>query len=562
MDSKRRPLVAVFIAIAFLIIAFHTSRITAYAADDPLHPKKSDDFLGNPVLKSADIFYRSRNYGKAEESYRDVFINNKKGPVAERALFGMARADYKLKRYSEARLNLERFLLAYPQSENVNEAFLLSGYVLMYGQKIDQAQHFFDQVGGALKPKAEIGKAEIALKRDNIAAAESIISSLDKKELERNPRALYVKAAIFSKKGMNNEAVATIRKVFDVALREEDLRAEKALIYINAMRFDDAEKLCKSIISDPVSIIEKQKAEKILARVYEARGKVDEALKLYLDVMPYETDDSVKMSVARLYDRKGDKGNALRYLSLLKDKAIRSAEIEKRLRQLIAAKDPKATEYLARFSTSIDPDSPFIVIAAQYLLENGKKMEGNLLLRRAQNGVEKGDAAMVMAEMLYKDGKYVEAEKIAGSLLMDHRYFVRATFLMAEISSKKGDLKGAIAYLEKARKYSKDPGIDSRIADLYVEAGDRTTALKYYKAAAGSDAVAALRTADLLYLSGNISQSRLYYKRALGLKLKDKKSVQWAYYQYGKMANNKEYLKKAASGGGVVGDAAKILIER
>ncbi|MBF0505316.1 MAG: tetratricopeptide repeat protein [Nitrospirae bacterium] len=541
----------------------HPKKSDVSSGSPALHPKKSDDSLGSPALKSADIFYRSRNYGKAEESYRDVFINNKKGPIAERALFGMVRADYKLKRYSEARLNLQRFLLAYPQSQYVNEAFLLFGYALMYEQKIDQAQRYFERVGGALRLNAEIGKAEIALRRDNIAAAESFISSMDKKELERNPRALYIKAAIFSKKGMNNEAVTTIRKVLDATLKEEDLRAEKALIYFNAMRFDDAEKLCKSIISDPVSKIEKQKAEKILARVYEARGKVDEALKLYLDIVPYDTDDSVKMSVARIYDRKGDSGNALRYLSLLKDKGIRSAEIEKRLRQLVDTKNPKATEYLVKFSASISPDSPFIINAAQYLVENGKKMEGNLLLKKAQKGVERADAAMVTAEMLYKDGKYVEAEKFAEPLLLENRFFVRATFLLAEMSSKKGDLQGAIAYLEKARKYSKDPRIDSKMADLYMEAGDRPNALKYYKvASAGSDSVAALKAADLLYLSGNVSQALIYYKRALVLKLNDEKSLQWVYYQYGKITNNKEYLKKAAHGGGVVGDAAKILSER
>ena len=514
-------------------------------------------------LKSADNLYRARNYGAAGEIYRDVFINNKKGPLSERALFGMAKSDYKLKRYNMARLNVDRFLLAYPQSVYVNEAFFLLGYILMYDHKMDQAEHYFDMVGGPLKQLADIGRAEVALRGDNVAAAEAIIGAVDKNVQEHNPRALYVRAAIFSKKGMNKEAVNIISRVSDATLKEEDLRVEKALIYFNASRFNETEKLCKSIIADPVSKLELQKAQKILAGLYEGKGRVDEALALYLEIVPYDADDSIKMSIAKLYDIKGETGNALRYLSLLKDRRIRSAEMEKRLKKLMAARNPEAMTDLSKFSAAISQDSPFIVTAARYLIENGKKLEGTLMLRRALKGVERGDAALSMAAVLFNNGKYSEAKKFAEPLLLENRYFIQATFLMSDILSREGDPAGAIACLEKATKYSKDSRIDSRIADLYIETGDRTTALKYYKTASDrGGAVAALKAGDLLYLSGNVSQSRVYYKRALSLGLSDQKNLQWAYYQYGKITGNKEYLKKAAQSGGIVGEAAGLQIER
>ncbi len=511
-------------------------------------------------LKSADNLYRAGNYGAAEEIYRDFFINNKKGPLSERALFGAAKSDYKLKRYNIARLNLERFLLAYPQSVYVNNAFFLLGYIFMYDHKMDQAQRYFEMVGGPLRQLADIGRAEVALRSDNVSAADSIIGAVDKKDLERNPRALYVRAAIFSKKGMHKEAVNIISRVFDVTLKEEDLRADKALIYFNASRFNEAEKLCKSIIADPVSRLEQQKAQKILAKLYEGKGRGDEALELYLEIVRYEADDNIKMSIAKLYDIKGDTGNALKYVSLLRDRGIRSAEMERRFKRLMAAKNPEAVEYLSKFSAAISADSPFIVKAARYLIENGKKLEGTLMLRRALKGLESGDAALSMAEVLFNDGKYSEAKKFAEPLLLENRYFIEATFLMSEILNREGDPAGAITYLGKAAKYSKDSRIDSKIADLYIETGDRAMALKYYKAASDRGvAIAALKAGDLLYLSGNVSQSRMYYKRALGLGLSDQKNLQWAYYQYGKMTGNKKYLKKAAQSGGIVGEAAGLL---
>ncbi|HKN18674.1 MAG TPA: tetratricopeptide repeat protein, partial [Dissulfurispiraceae bacterium] len=499
----------------------------------------------------------------ADEIYREVFINNKKGPVAERALFGMAKSDYKLKRYNMAHMNADRFLLAYPQSVYVNDAFLLLGYILMYDHKMDQAERYFERVSGPLKPVGDIGRAEVALRSDNVAAAETIIGAVDKKDLEYNPRALYVRAAILSKKGIHKEAVNIISKVLNATLKEEDLRAEKALIFFNASMYNDTEKLCKSIIADPASKLELQKAQKILARLYEGKGRVDEALALYLEIVPYDPDDNIKMSIAKLYDIKGETGNALRYLSLVKDRVIRSAEMEKHLKKLMAARNPKAVAYLSKFSVAISSDSPFIVTAARYMIDSGKKLEGTMLLRRALNGVERGDAALAMAEVLFNDRKYSEAKKLVEPLLLENRYFTQATFIMSDILSREGDPAGAITCLEKATKYSKDSMIDSKIADLYIETGDRNTALKYYKTASDrGGAVAALKAGDLLYLTGNVSQSRAYYKRALSLGLPDQKNLQWAYYQYGKMTGNKEYLKKAAKSGGIVGKAAGLLIER
>jgi len=513
-------------------------------------------------LKSADNLYKARNYGAAEEIYRDIFINNKNGPLSERALFGVAKSDYKLKRYNMARLNLERFVLAYPQSVDVNEAFFLLGYIFLCDHKMDQAERYFEMVGGPLKQFAAIGRAEVALRSDNIAAAESIIGAVDKKELEHNPRAVYVRAAIFSKKGMHKEAVNIIGRVFDTTLKEEDLRADKALIYFNASLSSETEKLCKSIIADPVSRLEQQKAQKILAKLYEGKGRVDEALELYLEIVRYESDDSIKMTIAKLYDIKGESGNSLKYASLLKDRGIRSAEMEKRLKRLMAAGNPEAVAYLSKFSAAISVDSPFIIKAAQYLIENGKKLEGTLMLRRALKGLESGDAALSMAEVLFNDGKYREAKKFTEPLLLENRYFIEATFLMSEILNREGDPAGAITCLEKAAKYSKDSRTDSKIADLYIKTGDRTTALKYYKAASDrGGAIAALKAGDLLYLSGNVPQSRAYYKRALSLGLADKKNLQWAYYQYGKMTGNQEYLKKAAQSGGIVGEAAGLQIK-
>ncbi len=512
-------------------------------------------------LKSADGYLKTKDFIKAEELFREVFLSVKKGPLSERALFNIGKAGFYLKRYSDARLKIKRFISLYPRSVYLNEAYLLLGYIALNLQKPAAAQQYFEKVGGPLEDRADIGKAEVALRAGNISNAESLIQRLNKRVLEVNPRALYVKAMIYSKKGMHKEAVSTINKVSEPTLKEEDLRFGKALILYNASRFADAEKVCLGITKEPSSNFERTSAKKMLVTIYDAQGKIDDALKLGLEIMPGETDDNFKMKLVRLFEKKGDVTNALRYLNFLQDKSLKSAEIEKRLKGIIESKGAKSMEYVLKFSPYLDQDSLYAVDIARYLITNGRKFEGMALLRRTLRGSAKGEASLYMAELLINEKKYAEAGRFIAPVMLDGRYFSRASYLMAIIFKQEGDYRQAIQSLLKTIKFSRDYRNSALLADLYWEAGDRSSALKYYSAASNAgDGISSVKAGDLYYLSGNRTKSLAFYKRALELGINDPESAQWAYYQYGKLSKDKEYLKKAAGSGGIIGEAAKIII--
>lgn len=511
-------------------------------------------------LKSADSYFRARNYFEAHKLYREVFLDAKKGPLSERALIGMVKSVYRLKRYQEARLNAQRFLSMYPKSGSIDEVYLALGYIALYTQKIDEAQRSFEKIGASHADEAFIGTAEVALRRDDTAGAESLIAKVSKKAAETNPRALMVRAMVHSRKGQHREALTLMNKILEPTLKDEDLRPDKAIVLYNASRFAEAERLCKSIMSNPVSNMEKRRATRLLARVYEGYGNVDEALRLNLEILPYEQADDFKMNLVRLYDRKGDRGNALRYLTLLHDKKVKAAEIEKRLSAALAAKNPKEVEYFVRYSGHLDQDSPFIVEAARYLIANGRKPEGFMLLRKAERGLARGDAALYHAELLINDGKYSEAKRLLTPLVLDSRYFVRSSYLLSEVLKREGDYGQAVAVLEKAMQHTKDHRVSAALAELYATTGDRKGALKYYLSASEKgDALAMVKAADLFYLGGDHGKAQQYYKRALASDLSDPKTIQWIYYQYGKLTGDRKLLKKAAASGGIVGEAAKIV---
>lgn len=512
-------------------------------------------------LKTADEYLRTKNYIKAKEVYRAVFLADPKGISGEKALFGIGKADYYLKNYYEARQNIKRFISISQIPEYRDEAYLLLGYISLYFQKFKEAQQYFEAVGEPLKEKASIGKAEVALKTGDMARAEYFLSVLSKKTMETDPRALYVRAMLYSSKGMQREAVNTINRILDSALKELDIRVEKARILFNARKLKEAERLCRSIVDNPASGIEKINAKKVLLQIYEVDGKVDEALKLAIELLPYESGDDFKLKIVSLYDKKGDLNNAMKYLSLLSNKKSRSVEIEKRIKALIASRDPRAIEYAQNFSPFLDADAPFIVDASRYLIANGKKFEGMLLLRKASKGAAKGEASLYMAELLIQEGKYAEAEKILTPLTIDTRYLSRASYMVANIMERQGKYAVAIDYLMRIVKVAPDYRIAAKLGDLYYKAGDRQNAVKYYIIASNKgDGLSSVKAADCLYISGDYTKAKTYYKRALDYNVKDPKSLQWAQYQYGKLTKNRDYLKKAVTGGGEIAEAAVTIL--
>jgi len=153
---------------------------------------------------------------------------------------------------------------------------------------------------------------------------------------------------------------------------------------------------------------------------------------------------------------------------------------------------------------------------------------------------------MILARMLMQEKKFSDAKRLLTPITMMRNYSGQASLLLYEIFEYEGTsprqrstVRAPIRVLETQKDYS-------RVGDLYVRSGNNAEALKnYVKAAQKGDAISVLKAAALYYLSGKHDTARVYYKKAIDSGIKDPKSLQWADYQYGKLAKNDEYLKKA-----------------
>lgn len=521
----------------------------------------SPAFAMDERLRAADEYLKAKNYITAKRLYREIFLSEIKGPLAERALLGRGKAYYYLKNYHEANQVIKRLVYNYPRSEYLNESYLYLGYVSLRLNRLANAVQYFTRVKGNLIERAAIGMAEAALINNDIEQAESLLKGVDPRLRHTDPHALYIRSMIYSKRGMHRQAAEAINRISKEDLKEMNIRTDMARIYLNAGNFREAENICRGIIDNPVSRIERLRAKRILLEVYEKEERIDDVLRISLKLFPYETGDNFRLRIANLYNKKNDIGNTLRFLALLRDRNLRSYEIEKRLSKIIAAKNPEAMNYVLKYSAHLSPDSPFIIEAGRYLLSGGKKHEGMQLFSRALRGNVRGEASLVLAELMIAEGRLDNAKRLLSIAVLDTRYMVKASYLLSEIEIKEGNLSHAIRHLKRIVDISQDYKIPAQLGDLYFKAGNRPKALKYYIMASDrGDAISSIKAADCFYIEGKYRNAKLYYKKAIDSGIKEPRQLQWAYYQYGKLTGSREHLKKAAAKGGEIAEAARIII--
>lgn len=521
-------------------------------------------FANQPVaeqLKFADQLYKQAQYQQSKAAYSEIYRYFNKGADGEKALLGIARSDYKLGLYNEAIVRLNRFLLSFPESTNSNEVYYMLGESYLELDRLDDAKKNLEKVTEPFLKQAVLKLARISLKRNDNAQADLHLKSLPFELRTKNPEALYMEAELLSRAGKHKEALATARKLRDSEITDNDILIGKAGVLLAAGQLTEPEAILKGMLEKTKSTVDTARSKRLLLKIYEAQGKIDDAIKLSTELSASESSDELKLKIVSFYEKKGDTANVMRYLTYLIDKNIRSSEIEKRLKGFQEKKDPKLVDYIIKYAPYLSADSPYLVESAKMLMDNNKKIEAATLYRKALTGSNKAESAIELASMHLKEGKISQAKKLVEPFVLDTRYMSRSAIIMADVLEKEGDYKRALEYLTRVSKLVKDNhNVLAKMGDMHWLLDNKKAAVQNYIAAASAgDPVNSVKAADALYLSGDSQKSVQYYKKAIDAGLKDKDLLQWAEYQYGKIANNKEYLKRASERGGLLGEAASVL---
>ncbi|MBF0328312.1 MAG: hypothetical protein HQL10_04080 [Nitrospirae bacterium] len=512
-------------------------------------------------LEEAETSFKRRDYIRSRQIFKEVYLKVKDPVLLERSLWGIIKSEYRLRHYFETRTSIKTLFSNFPRTQYIDEVYLLLGYMSIDMREYKEAAEYFKRIQGNLQDKALIGEAELAVIQGDEVRAETLLGGVNKKLFERDPRALYVRAMISSRKGLHADAVKLFGKIYDDILKEENLRVRHAEVLFGADRVKESAQKLEAIIAKPIFFSEGVEAKKVLFSVYEKEGKTEEAMKLARQLISTDAPDDFKLRLVAFFEKSGNIDSAVRGLIYVKAKEKRYSEVERILKGAVESKDNRSVEYLQKYSTYLSPNNPFFIEAAKYLIDNGKKTEGVSLLNLAKKSKSKETAMLMQAELYISEDKDKEAAKMLEQIIDIQEYRSRASLLLAAIFVKKGELTHAIEYLTRSFRDTKDINTAVMLGDLYWKKDDPMSALKHYLfASKRGDGVASVKAGDCLYFIGKEKKAVTFYEKALKGSIKDASSKQWAEYQYGKLTKNKDYLKRAAKGGGEIGEAASMLL--
>lgn len=525
----------VIIISIFLILLFNITY-----ADDAL--KKAED-----ALKRQDFINAKEVFQKYTEDLK----------LSDRALIGLAKAEYFLGNYYEATTPLRRLLREFKDSPYINEANLYMGLSYLKIGRFSEAEYYLKKVEPLLQKQAIAGIGWIALNKGDLKLLEEILTKFDQKDFNEPDTAL-LRIKYLSLTGKTEQALVEFNKNPKLK-KNPHYDIDRAEVLMKAMRLSDAEVLLKKIIERSKNQRDILKAKKLLFEVYLTQQRTEEALKIGKEIYFYTPNDEIRLKIYSIYMNEKNYNEALKTLFVLRNKEVKEKKTEEFIKTVIGESPEKAVSYILKAYPFLPEDSLVLLDSARFLISKGRYNEAKILLRKAQTGLRRTEAVTAYCKILINEGKYAEAKKILEPM-KDKNDMAKA--LYAQILYKKGDTALALSYLRRISKLN-DPDILNLAGDIEFSDGDRKKAIQFWISASKlGSAEGALKSADYFYLIKNTKQATEYYKTAMQLGLKDEKTLMWAYYQYGKLTNDKAYLEKVANSNTELSEAAKALLEK
>ncbi len=334
------------------------------------------------------------------------------------------------------------------------------------------------------------------------AAPPAVPPRLSKVEID----ALIGRAIDFQTRGKIEETIEAYEKVIEAGVEQPAVHFNLGLLYQEKLRFDAAISQLERAVSHPEYTLGSHFA---LGECYRARGRIDEALEHFIEVLKIvdlatvrreQADDLIQLyeSLADSYIAKGEREQALEFtnslVEFLSEKGWEDKVIQAR-RRLDALAQEGPTLSLAEMLAI--PDSERVLESVALSQEYTKRGMFYAALEECYYALEHAPTYLPihrqMTQVLVAMGKVDEA--------------VSKFVVIAEAYRMRGSVRQATAMCQHALKLAPmNTVVRAKLIDLLISHGEIDEALEHY-----------LILADSYYHLAQMDQAREMYQEALRL---------------------------------------------
>jgi tetratricopeptide (TPR) repeat protein len=455
---------------------------------------------------------------------RLAYLYSQNGEMKERFLLERAEAYNKIGYHSEAVLTFKVFLKNFPHSQYSEKAYLGLADSLYQLAFFSEAKKAYEKAGNS--SKALYGKANTLHSMGKIREAHEVyIAMLDKDRgyIESSQETVYNIGENLRLMGEFSAARIYLSSITAQPWKCKACRS-LGLIEMEEKHFDIAVKFFRSALQSH----ERQLNSQVLlnlADVYVKQGRQEDAKTTLLQIRnqyPYSKEyDEALLMLSQLYNKEGNHNAAI---PLIKELVFRQSPNQKALDEfeaiILEAEEKDREEFLGLWKTIgcwllQPPRSQSLLRIARGLKGSGKpylevctwlskygsgdaQIESNLLLSNFYADI--GDAATAMkyflrigitnssdeilrvrAKIHLANKEYLKAAKVILGIAKLHQDDL--VFLADLLESVRNDRK-IMEFFERAvNKSDVPPWVYVKLADALYEMGEKSDALKYYKAA-------------------------------------------------------------------------------
>ncbi|UCC95594.1 MAG: tetratricopeptide repeat protein [Candidatus Omnitrophota bacterium] len=332
--SKLIPEAQYFLAVGYF--SQEDYRQAKNLLEEIIEKYRQGDLLSKAYYLYGKCFFNEENYSKALEIFQTTMKKFKNREIEELVYIDMGNIYLNLSKFEDAKKIWLIFLKKFPQSQYAPAVILYLGGLYEKEENYPEAERYYKKViksykGSLLMPEAILSLGHLYWRQGDLDTAQEYFRKVQKTDTPLSLKAQLYLAKIYGQTGENDAALA----LYD-GLINSSLEASKVALLEKAILLKEMKKYSQAIVFFRKAIeagIDSPKIRLFLGISLEKSNKLKEAQDEYFNLIYKFNDEEYKVKayfrMAKIYERKGNVKEAKKIYKKIIDLGVEESKIAK-----------------------------------------------------------------------------------------------------------------------------------------------------------------------------------------------------------------------------------------